>query len=662
MVETPDFEKEKIERLRRAMYSRSMSGDIRERERRTLHEDAPPVGEEWHAEETQTAGVHVAPRFLGATRRILMWILAASIVFFVLAVAVFAYYFTFGGGSLPANPANIDIVVTGPPQIAAGEPTELQISVTNRNRIPLQLSDLVITFPSGTRKTRSDVVEMPELTQSLGTIEPGGRRQGTVSAVFVGAAGEHKNVKVELEYRVTGSNAIFVASTDYAVVFSSSPVSLSIDGNTQTVSGQPLDFTVNVTSNANASLKDVLLSVHYPFGFQFVRANPAPSASGFWELGDFSPGQRKTVQIEGVLSGEQGDSRVFRVDAGTREDASSKTIATQFASNAYGVQISHPFLGLRVMTEGQSGTTIAEPGQRVNVSLEYENNLSTEISDIILVARLSGAGVAPASVQAAEGFYRSTDNSILWDKGTASSKLASLAPGEKGSVTFSFTVPSSEALQSAANPEIGISVSAAGKRISESSVPQSLESTAQKKIVVASDTGLCAQALYYQNPFSSTGPLPPKAETETTYALIFTVINTTSALTDVKVKAELPSYVRWLGVWKPSTESLTFNQLAGTFTWDLGDVAAGTGIGTVPSRQLAVAIGLTPSISQIGQQPALVRDVKLSGRDEATGQLVERAATPDVTTNLLQIGRTSSICPVGTDRGFTASEAQVVAP
>ncbi len=670
-MDPSEHEQERIEQLRRAMYSRKLSGQIHERPRRELEHDREIVGEDWKMAEPELNKMRVAPRFIGTTRAILKWFLVMSVVFFVAAAGFFGFYFLFGGGSHPASPGNIDISVSGPPQVAGGEPVELQITVVNRNRVPLELADLLVTFPSGTRSVADFATDLPSLRQSLGTIEPGGRRQGTISAVFSGAGGQTGNVKVELEYRVQGSSAIFVANHNYALTFTSSPLSISVDGNTQTTSGQNVQFTVSVASNASAPLRDVVLDMTYPFGFKFTSASPAPVKGSSWALGDFSPGQRKSILVQGTLAGEQGDKRVFRISAGTR-NATSTGVTTKLADNTYEMKIAAAFLGLTINTntsqaaekpndfesQPKIGLPIAAPGSTVTVTIDYQNNLSVDISDAVIVARLSGLAVNGESVRVNDGFYRSSDDTVIWDKSTTRGDLASLSPGKRGTVSFSFIMPAPKT--ATGDPKIDISVNAAGKRLSETGVPQSLQSTAKAQVRLASDLQLAAQALYTQNPFGVAGPMPPKAGTETEYALVFTITNTTSNLTGAKVTAKLPSYVRWIGSHAPRTENLTFNQFDGTFTWEIGNIAPGTGVNGTQPRQIAISIGLTPSTSQIGEQPVLVQNVTLTGTDESTGTAVTRKAEPDVTTNLGQIGKTSTGFTVNPDSGFLPANATVV--
>ncbi len=629
------------------MYSRSLSDKLKDRPRRALEDIRPLVGEDFVHPEPEIAGIKVAPRALSATRAVLWWLLVGSVIFFIAALAFFTYYFTLGGGRIPASPSNIDIVVTGPPQVSGGEPTKLQIAVTNRNSNALELADLVITYPKGTRSL-DFVSDFPSQRISLGTIEPGGRRQGTVTAVFSGQENEKATVKVELEYRVAGSNSIFTASSDYALAFASSPLSISVEGNRETISGQPVQLVITVASNSSAPIADALMSADFPFGFKVTSATPKEKQAGLWELGDFAPGERKTITILGTLTGEMGDARVFHFAAGSRQTKDSSLIQTKFADSTYQINVSQPFLGLAISVNKESGSgAIVAPGDNVLVNVTYQNNLTTVISDAVIVARLSGITIDGSTVHTTDGFYRSSDDVVLWDKTTTGGQLASIAPGGKGTISFNFQMPSTEAIKGLSNPRLEISVNAAGKRLSETNVPQNLQSTARQTVKLASDLDLKAQGFYYASPFGSTGPIPPKAGTETTYGLVFTITNTTNKIEHAIVTAHLPPYVRWTGSYSPSSAKVKFNQIDGTVTWDIGEIPQRAGLDGVPPVQAAIAIGLTPSTSQLGQVPAMLQDIVLTGTDAATGLKVTRKAN-DITTNI-----------VG-DPGFTAANATVV--
>ena len=151
-----DHEREKIERLRRAMYSRDLSDKLGARERHDLDEEEAAPHADWQASqepEEQLVGVTVAPRFIGATRLALRGLLFVALGFCVIALGFFAYFFTLGGGSLSTSSRNIEIVVNGPPEVPSGTPVELQIAITNKNTVPLELAEIVITYPDGTHSS-----------------------------------------------------------------------------------------------------------------------------------------------------------------------------------------------------------------------------------------------------------------------------------------------------------------------------------------------------------------------------------------------------------------------------------------------------------------------------------------------------------------------------
>jgi hypothetical protein len=655
----PEHEKERVQRLREAMYSRALSEKIHPRERHELGETKPVVEGDWKRPEPEMEPILVAPVGIGLGKSLLYWLLGSAIVFFVGAAGFFMYYFTIGGGSLPASPQNISISVSGPPQVAGGSVTQLQVAVVNRNKVPLQLAELVLKFPPGTRSPTDFKTDEPSLRQPLGTIEPGGVRQGTVSAVFAGKEGAREDIQVELEYRVAGSNSIYVASSGYTLNFTSAPLAIAVDGVNEAISGQPVQFTVTVTSNSVTPMREVLMSAEYPFGFKLSSATPAPTRGNLWELGDFNPGQQKTVVVNGTLTGDSGDDRIFHFIAGTSSSTPYKKVDTPLSVVTFKSGISQAFLKLGlIINESTSKKVVVAPGDKVTVAVSYQNNLSKAIDNAVIVAKLSGINIDGANVRSSDGFYRSADGAVFWDKTTTNGRLEHLDPGEKGTVQFTFEMPTSDQLVNTQSPHLDISVNAAGSRIEENGVPQTLQSTARSSISLASELQLIAEGLYYTNPFGSAGPMPPKANTETTYAVVFTITNTTNKISGATLTAQLPPYVRWVGIYSPAAENVTFNQLESTVTWRLGDIDANVGLNGTQPRQAAIAIGFTPSTSQIGQQPVILQNIVLKGTDESGVALSKKI--DDLTSNLSKVSKSSTDILVSGDAGFTAANAVVV--
>ena len=652
-------EEEGIERLRRAMYSRKYGQEMGPRPRHEFDTEEPHIAEDWEHKDPKP-DYQPLPGVLRPKRSrmfpLLKWALGISILFFVGAVAFFVYYLYYGGAS-GVSARNIEINITGPAEIAGGEPVSLQVTVTNRNRDALLSAELIASFPVGTRLDPSSCSES-SCRVALGTIASGASAAIKLPAIYQGTVGQHDNVRIEIEYTLGGSNATFSASSEYGFVFSSAPLSIAVEGNSQTISGQLMQIKLTVSSNASQPIPGVLLSTSAPFGFKLLSAEPAPRDSNLWALGTLSPGERKTITLNGTLRGETGENKVFHFTAGTNTSATSSAISATLGSVDLPVMIAEPFLSLALSINDASSTksVVVTPGQLVTVSVQYKNNLQTAITNAVIVAKLSGLPIDGTAVQSNDGFYRSTDSAVLWDKTTTRGDLANVVAEQAGRLSFSFTVPTTEQLVGVQNPALVISVNASGQRLSESGVPENLQSTVSQKIAVSSDLALTAKGLYFSNPFGVSGNMPPKAEVETRYAVVFTVTNTTNAISGGKVTATLPPYVRLVGNhYLPATEKVNFNGTTGTFTWDVGDIAANTGLNGTAPRQVVIELGLTPSTSQIGSEPIILQDIKLTGTDVLTDQPISKKANCSndacggiITTNI-----------VG-DPGFSSVNAKVV--
>ena len=159
--------------------------------------------------------------------------------------------------------------------------------------------------------------------------------------------------------------------------------------------------------------------------------------------------------------------------------------------------------------------------------------------------------------------------------------------------------------------------------------------------------------IYHRNPgglasrYALAGnALPPIAEKETTYTVIWTALNSSNNLSSAEVRATLPSYVRWKGV-TTSGENISFDQASGEVLWSLGKVDAGTGFSS-KAREVAFQIGFFPSVNQVGEAPDILSQAVFSANDDFTFVPI-RISTRSVSTRL------------STDPGFKSGDDIVVA-
>jgi len=550
-------------------------------------------------------------------------LLIVAALVFVIAGGIAISFFVSGSNIVTSN--KIDIAINGPRTIDGGDVLELQVAIRNNNNATLELADLVVTYPEGTRMPANLSATMETQRIPLGSIEPGGTRNGTIRAVMFGRDGARQDIQVALEYRLSGSSALFAAEAKHTVLVASGTLEIALETNAEAVAGQSLEMLVTVTSRAKTVVNDAVLRASYPFGFSVTNTSPETKVSGLWSLGDLEPGEKRTIRILGELEGQTGDSRVFRFVAGTRETPESTVVKVVLAEFEHEVAVTRPFLGMSLTYDGLPASEyVARTGDAVPITLRWRNNLDVALTDVVIAATLSGLGLDPFNISADRGFYRSIDSVVLWDKTTTKGDLQLIPAGAEGALQIRLVPNIADDLLAVQDPTIKIELHAAGQRLAEERVPETIQATVKEEIKIATDPKLAGRALYFENPLGSVGPLPPKVEHETTYGILWELSNTTNLVRDAKVTATLPPYVRWLGTVSPSVEYVTFNENDGTVTWNVGKLLPNTGVGGDAPRRVAFSIGLVPSTSQVGQSPVLIQNQVLTGVDNFVDKSIRR--------------------------------------
>lgn len=626
-METPQDNNSNIDRLKKGLYSRDYRPLGNKRNRR-LRNESFNVESEWsHGDEKPEERPVFVERKKGISFAVK--VLIASFVFFLGASSLAFYRFYWGSNTISAN--NIEVLVTGPVSVSGGEKISLDIKVYNNNKIDLKGASLQVDYPEGTRSIEDLKTELKRTRDVLGDISQGGSASKRVEAVLFGEEKSKKEIKVTVEYRIQGSSAIFYKEKIYEVIISDSPVNIEVSGLKEVNPNQAIDFTVTVASNSPNPIKNLLLRAEYPFGFIFSNSSQKPvnSDNDIWQMGDLSPRDKKSIKIYGKLGGQEGEEKVLRFTAGIASDKDERTIATPLVSSIASISIKKPFIGIELALDGNASNEYVSKSERIiRGDITWKNNLATPIENAEIQIKFKGDILNKASVSIDGGFYRSVDNTIIFNK-TNNPSLSLIAPGQSGNLNFTFSIsnPYSGGGVLFKNPSLSLDIAANGKRFQGENVPQEVLYSGTKTIKVSTDVRLNPRAVYSSGPFQNTGPMPPKADKETTYTVIWTVTNTSNQIKNAKVVATLPIYVKWLSKISPDGESVSFNPDNSEVVWDVGEIDAGAGFDK-PVREAAFQISFLPSVSQIGSTPVILNDTTLSGMDDFTSSLIQDVRLP----------------------------------
>ncbi len=614
----PSEEKNRIEELKKSLYSRN-TPDVRTRRKLRFTPSDSQVRTDWEHPKDEDLKPILNTHYEDHSMSFFTKLLIGSLIFCIVAVGIGAYIFYNGSNLISAN--NIDISISGPVSIPGGAIVSFDITVLNKNNVDLEGADLAIDFPAGTTDSKDSTQELKTFRELFGDIPAGGSARKTVSAIMFGEENLQKSIEVSVTYKIKGSSSLFTKKTSYDVLINSSPILLTASSFNEITSGQEFDMKVSLRSNSQDVLKNVLLKASYPFGFSFISADiKSLSDNATWKIGDIPPGGERIVTIRGKIQGEDNDTRVFRFIAGAQSSTDPKSIGTQYMSTDQIMTIQKPFISLGILIDGNDASSdfVSQFGRSERISVGWFNNLTTTVSDMVITVKLSGSAYEKTSVAPDVGYYNSATDEIIWSQQT-NSDFASVDAGKSGTVSFSI-IPTdkSTVTNPIVNPIITFTAGVAGNRTQESNVPSVLSSSVSRTTRVSSNVSLTGRVVRTIGPFTNTGPVPPKVEQPTTYTVVWTVDNTSSAVGGAKVIATLPPYVKWLNVVSPSSESVTYDENSGTVTWNIGNVSTYT-IDSSRRREVNFQISFLPSVIQEGDNPTLVNQSILTATDSFTG-------------------------------------------
>lgn len=602
-----DLEKSSIERLKKTLYSRD--------EKAVPKEKMTPVSPVEYNVKTDWGSKNsfdIEPDNNMAKKKTSFFhkFLIGSIVFFVLSLGIAASVFFGGLNTISSN--NLEIDITAPSLVSSGEELVIGLSILNKNPTEIKDATLFVTYPNGSK----DVTTNTPLTFEkipLGNIDSGESYDYAVRSLVFGEKDAVRSFVLRVEYKVTGSNATFSKEKVYEVVIGSSPVILELSYPKEVSSGQEVTLSVDITTNSPSVIKGSVLKVEYPYGFTYKTSNIKPTRDSIWSVGDLKNGEKKNISITGTLLGQNNEDRSFQVSLGTEDGGSVLDFDTTLVADVATISIKKSFFDL-VLTSPNNG--VSKIDQSTSVNIVWQNTLPDKVINAKVIAKISGNVLDRSSVSPSNGgYYESINTSVLWDKNNFP-KLETLNPGDTGDVSVSLSaIKNIVSLLGVENPHIDINVSVEGTRsgIETGSV------FSEDKITIKfpSTLGFTSKTFRAGTPLSNTGPVPPKADIETTYVIAWTLTNTTNNLEKTVVSATLPLGVFWKGEVSPNSERVTYDDSSRVVYWNVGNVSRGAGFQYSP-KTVYFKVGIIPNLTQVGSTPALLLQTNASAEDSYT--------------------------------------------
>jgi hypothetical protein len=523
-------------------------------------------------------------------------------------------------GRTSFNRSKVDLSIKVPNNIVSGEEVVLTVNYANNNRVALNDTHLRMNYPQGTFS--SDGRDVFQEDRNLGTIGKKAKGEESFKVRFLGEKGSTKNITAQLEYMPENINSKFENSVSIKVEINTVLIGIHIDGSEKAVAGREVSYAIEYENDNAETVNNLRIRLEYPSDFSLKSADPAPKSTdenNIWEIGSLKSGEKKTINISGVLNGQEMENKVIRGHIGLVDGDNF----LEYGQSEFVTQISPAPILLTVSVNNIENDCKINSGQELSYKISFKNNTDVVLNELILKAQLNGDVFDTKNIDLNEkGFFDSRTNTITWS-GADISALTLLEPNQSGEVNFSIKVKKDLPIFNfndknfTANVIVGIQTLTVPAKFAGTELKFEKELDCK----INSRIGLNTK-VYYNEPSQgvyNTGPIPPRVDNLTTYTVHWQISNVSNDLDGVRVKTVLPQGINWTNyqINRSNKGLVSYNERTQEVVWDVGKVPAGVGT-TMSTYELIFQIGLTPSINQVGQTPILINASTIEGRDTFT--------------------------------------------
>ena len=565
-----------------------------------------------------------------------------SAILIVVGILIVVAAIIWGRSSFVRSRVELNLKV--PDNIASGEEIVLTIEYKNNNRVALNDAHLILNYPTGIFSPEGK--EIFQDSRSLGTIGKKSEGKEEFKIRLVGEKGEIKNIVARLDYKPQNINSHFENSNSLRVEINTILIEINIEGSEKAVAGQEISYLIEYKNKTDETAENLIIKLEYPENFQFKGAEPSPKSeieNNIWEIESLKANEKKTINLNIVLSGQEMENKVLRALIGKIDDDNF----LQYSQSEFITQISPAPIALLLNIDGINEECKLDAGQRLKYRINFKNNTDVALSELILKAHLKDSIFDVREIDLDDkGFFDSRTNTITWS-GADINALNLLEPNQSGEVSFSILIKDPLPIISFNDKNFKANVIA---EIQTLTIPAKFAGTELKferelSCKINSQLTLRAKAYYYE-PLSgiyNTGPIPPRVDSLTTYTVHWQITNTANDLDNVQVRAVLPQGINWSNyqINKSNKGQVYYNERTKEVVWEIGRVSAGIGV-TMASYELVFQIGLTPSINQVGTVPILINESSVEGKDLFTANTLKSSAI-EINTSLPDDSRVGNV-------------------
>ncbi|MGB9743477.1 MAG: hypothetical protein ACPLW9_02060 [Minisyncoccales bacterium] len=506
----------------------------------------------------------------------------------------------------------LKLEILGPSETEALQEVKYVVKYKNNGDVRLDEPELIFEYPEYALPSEGNSRRIIKKAEELGgAIYPGEERTFVFAARLLGHEGETKEAKAILTYQPKNLKARYTSQTSFTTVINRVALGFNFDLSSRMQPEKEFKFNLNYFSSIAYPLTGLRLIVDYPVGFEFISSNPKSLEKNEWEIGALNETEGGRIEINGKLSGQIGEEKVFRARLGVWQNGEFILLK----ETTKGISLVRPALYI-TQHINNNPKFVAQPGDLLHYEIFFKNIGDDFLNELFLLVTLDGAAFDFNTLQAPDGDFTPGQNSIMWDWHKIKD-LQLLPPQKEGKVEFWIKLKDEWEIKDASgkNPEIKTTVYL--NQIKEEFVNQ-----IKSKLIVYQ------KGYFNDEVFGNSGPIPPVVGQATTYTIIWQIVNYYNDIKNAKVSAVLPANVNIVGgkFFPPEQmDKFTFDWQSREIIWQIGNLGSGAGV-TTPAPYIAFQVVLLPDPTQRGRPAELIGPAKITGEDQWTGAILESTA------------------------------------
>jgi uncharacterized repeat protein (TIGR01451 family) len=507
---------------------------------------------------------------------------------------------------------NVTVQMAVASEVRSGEVLPVKIHIENANRTSLENVEVIVEYPE------TFVTEMPyegwkvtknSATLPIGTFAGGAKKDVALSGKVFATKGSALPIKVSLRYSPQKISGEYTAVSEASTRVSSSPFFVEVLAPQNLVTGQPLDYQITYRNDSNQTLDNVRLKAEFPNGFTFQSANPPSTSRDVWMVGTFRPGDTGKIVVSGTLTGTYNENKEVKVTLGYEAGGGEFVAYNQGTSTT---KITASPLSVVLLANNQKELT-ANAGDILSYAVQYQNNGEQGLRDVVVSTTFEHPEFLDwKNLDLPRGAFDEATKTLVW-RGADIPELKTLAPGQKGEMTFSVPVIGDFSGKGVVkNAAIVAKTTIDSPDIQSPLAANRLVGSNMMSVRLGTLVGFQIFGYHQDDAFNNKGPVPPVVGKQTQYTLRLKVSNPINDVTGAKVTVALPGYMKFTGTKSPDNEAFEYKDRTNELLWSIGSMAPGT------TRELRAQIEFSPSSSQIDKDFLLMLGAQLTAQDSFT--------------------------------------------